>query len=70
MWDLIVLFPPNLESLTTTTLTDFLVYFRKIHEKHIRQHIKCKQIIVIYNVDIASKDHMKIFLENVGGKKI
>ena len=32
-----------------------------------------KQIIVIYNVDIlrgGSKDHMKIFLKNVGGKSI
>ena len=42
MSDLIVLFPPHPESLTTSKLTDFrvfLVYFKKIHEKHIRQHI-------------------------------
>ena len=63
MWDLIVLFPPNSESLTTSKLTNFSV-FQKNTWKIQRQHI-VKQIIVIYNADILpQKDHMKIFLQN------
>ena len=38
MGDLIVLSPPILESLTTSKFTD-LMYFKRIYEKHIRQHI-------------------------------
>ena len=35
MGDVIVLSPPILQSLTTSKLTDFSVYFKRIHEKHI-----------------------------------
>ena len=64
------LFPPNLKSLTTSKLTDFSVFqknTRKTYKTDIHTCIQLlyKQLIVIYNVDIASQDHIQIFLENV-----
>ena len=70
IWDLIL--PPKLESLTTSKLTDFSVFQKNTQKTYLKQHIIHANSIVIYNVDIyiASKDHMKLFLENVGGKRI
>ena len=61
VWDLIVLFPPNPESLTTSTLTDFSVFQKN---GKIRQHI-IKQNIIIYNVDIYCLKRSRKFLENL-----
>ena len=63
MWDLIVLFPPILDSWPPQNWL-ILVYFRKLHENHTRQHILQAIYSHLLCWYIASKDHMKIFLEN------
>ena len=62
-------FSPNLESLTTSKLTDFSVFQKNTPKKNIRQNI-IQANYSYYNVDIMPHKIMKIFLKNVGGKRI